>query len=677
MKPLDLIELGLGLGADWISPSSPAYRPSTWPPQRDWPVSIDREGTVLSRWGDSVWDLTPFAGTIFKLNFGDGPVCQADSLDSTNADILRLAITWRIWGHRSVKAYGTLQASFTQLRAVMALCSKNGIAATDLMRFPKVFEQLPKVIAPSRFESTITELHRLYDSRHILGFVILDLAGLQRLAGANPGHDTVQTPYIPPRIWVYQVKRLRECLDDFLAHRMQVEACFNACLNAYVHNYGSIEAALAPGKSRDKQPFNQNSGVRTNCVYLGPFLETANKFELTPLFVKWLGTDPNQGVSLVAFSAYLTVVTFAAMAYIANFTLQRKEEIASLRASCLIWENDEKLGRVAIICGETTKTASDSDARWVASPSVEYAVTAMTVIARLRMACDSVNPAISPTQADIEDPYLVSTPTEPWGTGSGKAVPYYIRSEVVSIIEHTERLPLFFDAGQMRITEDDLKIARQLTPNLPEDKFRVGAVWPLAWHQYRRTGAVNMFSSGLISDSSMQHQMKHCSRLMPLYYGRGYTRLHLNEKVEATVISAMYSAMARQLQTAVGERFKSPYSDQHKQSLEVNIINSKDANALARWAKQGKVSYREHRLGGCMKAGACEYGGIESIARCAGGDTGKPCSDVLFDESKASQVQDGLLRLVAEMSRLPEDSPRYRALLTERRAMENYLNVIG
>lgn len=668
-------ELGLRIDTDWMTPAFVSFRPLTWPPARDWPVSVDRDGKVVSRWGDPVWDLSPLAGTIFKLNFGDGVNHrgQVDALDPANAYLLRLVITWRMWGQRAVRSCASLQVSFTLIRALVSLCSRNGILASELMRFPKVFEQLPDVLPSSRFAKMITELHRLHDARHILGFSLVDLEGLKRLARATPDHEVVQTPYIPPRIWTYQLGRLRECVDDFLSNKAQFEACFRLCLDAYVVNYGSLQAAVERGKDSTRGPFTKNSRTRAGCVYLGPIGQTLDRFGLRPLFDKWLNAR-EQTLSVGALSSYLSLVNFVSLAYIANFTLQRKEEAASLRTSCLNWEDDEKLGRVPILCGETTKTDSDSDARWVASPSVEAAIQAASAIAHLRMICDSVNPQVAPTDEYIKDPYLSSVPSEPWA--SGQLTIYHVRRELDSMAEFTTHNPAFFDADQLRITSEDLKVALQLTPNLPAAKFAVGLPWPLAWHQYRRTSAVNMFASGLISDSSMQQQMKHSSRLMPLYYGRGYTRLHLNEKVETTVVAAMYEMMAAQLKTAISDRFVSPHSPDKKQAMAVNILSAKDAKTLTAWARSGKVTFRENRLGGCMKAGACAYGGIESVVRCAGGEDVKACSDVLFDREKASQVQIDLRRTTEEMARLSKDSPRYAALHAEQLAMGNYLNAI-
>jgi len=106
------------------------------------------------------------------------------------------------------------------------------------------------------------------------------------------------------------------------------------------------------------------------------------------------------------------------------------------------------------------------------------------------------------------------------------------------------------------------------------------------------------------------------------------------------------------------------------------MLSAKDAKTLASWARSGKVTFRENRLGGCMKAGACEYGGVESVARCGGGDGGKPCSDLLFDRAKEPQVRADLKRIDEELAMVSDGSPRYRALLADRRGLENYLNVI-
>jgi hypothetical protein len=297
----------------------------------------------------------------------------------------------------------------------------------------------------------------------------------------------------------------------------------------------------------------------------------------------------------------------------------------------------------------------------------------------MRMICDRVNPIIRPTEEDQRDPYLASTPTEPWANGLTHARPYNIRRVTGSIKEMTNgACKTLFDPEKIKITTEDLMVALRLTPNLSAYEFAIGKIWPFTWHQYRRTGAVNMFASGEISDSTMQQQLKHSSRLMSLYYGRNHGRLHLNKKVQETVVMAMYQAQAEMLKiVSTDDRFVSPHTPERKEALAAIVLSVKDTKDLIKMAKEGVVTFREHRLGGCMKGGACEYGGIESVARCAGGDGNKPCTDVLYDRRKEPQVRADIHRVDVEIKLLPSGHPRSSALLKERQAMENYLNAIS
>jgi len=677
---VNLAEMTIGLETELVTATSPNYRVPSWPPPSDWPVVIDRDGNVVSRWGDPIWNAAPWAGFAISFNFGDGEARNgyAEPLNAENAHIMRLIATWLIWGPRAAKGAKTCHGYFSQVRNVVALCNRNGISAANLMRFPKVFEQLPGAITPSVYELALTQLHRIYDSRDVLGFTIVDAEGLRRLAEAAPTHDTQQTAYIPPRIWLHQITRLRECLDEFLAHREKIEACFQFCLDAYINLYGSLEHALAKVDAQNKKsPFCIMHQDREH--YPGTFPEVAARFGLDGLLSKWVGGYRNRP-DVGTLSNYFTGVTHVGLAYICNFTLQRVDEASSLRASCLVWEEDEKLGRVPLICGETTKTDPESDAMWIASPSVAVAIEALSFIARLRMTCDRVHPVIQPSAADQEDPYLRTSPTEPWGFGVGKARPYHIRAVTTSLRNVLENVcSKLLDPQQMTITAEDLAMARRLTPNLKEERgFAVGQIWPLAWHQYRRTGAVNMFASGAISDSSMQQQLKHPSRLMSLYYGRNHANLHLNKEVEAAVVVAMYQAQVEMIKQVVADdRFVSPHASGRVEELLVRVISAKDHKDLLAMVKTGTIPFRENRLGGCMKAGVCEYGGIESVARCAGGDGGKPCAEVLYDRKKEPQIRADLRRVVEEIKLLPAGHPRHNFKVNERHAMENYLDAIS
>lgn len=679
MSNLNLEEFGLCLKSDWLTTTHRCYRPPSWPPPRDWVVSEKEDGEVLSRWGDPIWDLSPWAGKAFVLNFGDGETTlKCESIDSANADLLRLLTTWRMWGPRAAGAANTLKNCFVTMRQIIVLCSQQGILASELNRFPQVLAKVPTVISPSGYEKAIGMLHRFWDARDQIGFFIVDAESIKRLANSSPDHDPLQSAYIPPRIWTYQVLRLRECLDDFNAHKNQIVRCFNFCIDAYAENHGSLRGALTASTRQmaSRRPFQEPQGknqvTRFGIHCHGRFADTAKRFGLDELLARWL-TIPLGGLDVRQLCAYLSLIQYAGLAYIVNFTLQRISEGASLRADCLKWEKDEKLGRIPIICGETTKTEVDCDARWPTSPSVEVAVLAMTTVAQLRMRCAAANPLVQPSVSDQANPFLFDRAFEPW-SGS-VAQRYQLRPPTISYSQFCRRNPILFDVQQLRITDEDLQVAVKLNPTLAQrEEFAVGKVWPLSWHQLRRTGAVNMFASGLLSDSSMQVLMKHSSRLMPLYYGRGYTNLHLNEEVEGIVISAMYEAISHSLKSAIGDRFVSPHGDERKQAIVVNLVSDKDSKDLAAAARRGETSFREIRLGACTKRGPCSYGGIESVARCAGGDGGRPCADVLYDRTKSTLATRDRARILRDLASVPDGSPRQIALRAELNGLENFLN---
>ena len=244
---------------------------------------------------------------------------------------------------------------------------------------------------------------------------------------------------------------------------------------------------------------------------------------------------------------------------------------------------------------------------------------------------------------------------------------------------------LLFDRQQLTITEDDLKIARAVCPTLNRERFQVGKLWIPAWHQFRRTGSVNMFASGDISDSSVQLQMKHLTRAQPLYYGRGNAALHLNNDVRVLLVNAQYEATARELVAMHTDRYVSPHGDKHKARLlapandgdPVNLISEADA-------KHYEKIFREHRMGGrltvlgaCINNGQCDGDCVTSVGDCAGGDGKAPCAFVLFDRTRHAFNQKRLEVVRLQMEQTPPYTPLHRHLQQEERGLENYFVYIN
>lgn len=678
---VNLAHIGLAINSPLITQEALNFRPTTWPPLPDFPIVIDADGKIISKYGDPIWNLSPWAKKPLILNFGDGPKVRGMlGISPSNAALFRQITAWWLYGPNAIQKPMTLKARFTMIRALFLLCSKEGVIASDLMRFPLVTEQLPNVISPSSVTLALTVLHSLYEQREQLGFTLLNREGLTRLEAVLPEHESRQTPYIPSRIWVYQVSRLRTFLDDFHAHREEVEACYHFCLDAYAKNFGSLANACQDRRKGGKNPFGivgAHNGNRSEADYLGSFWQTAKRFKIDELLFRWcVGSNKSASdISLKTFSTYFSMVGYVGTAYLLNFSLMRFEEGWKLRTNCLEIEKDERFGSIYILRGETTKTVDDNDARWPTSPSVQVAVDAMSCISRLRMICATANSAVPTSAEDVRNPYLYERAYEPWAGGVVYSQSLSVRLRHRSYLEVIEMFPNLFDLEELRINEADLQQARLITPTLNGEMFDVGNVWPLAWHQLRRTGAVNMLSSGLVSDASLQYQLKHTTRNMSLYYGQGYSSVKLDEKARGLYVRTMYEVLGMEISRLLTDRFISPHGEKRKAEI-LKLVDPADNKSLLALAMSGKVSWRETLLGGCAKRGPCPFGGVDNIAHCGGGDSQAPCPDVLYDRERVHEIRKLGHVINLQLNGAPFGSPYRESLEAQLRAVENTLNVI-
>lgn len=671
-----LSELGLGIESPLAVPDALNYRPPRWPPLRNWPVILDGAGQVVSRWGDAVWRLDPWAGKAVTLNFGDGPIKKhAEAIDPINADLLRIVTGWWLYGPNGARGYRSLKTRFDQMRRLFVFCAQKGILASQLSQFPQVADQLPNILQKSRAKEFLALLHELYERRDALGFTLLDRGGLARLAVALPDHQQLQTPYIPPRIWNYQITRLRECLDDFLAHQDQIEKCYRFCLTAYRHNAVNRLGQTRPQSFNPFQVVSDGTNRKlTGLKYYGPFIDTAHRFGIVELFDRWLGVSAGE-IQVQMLSRYLTLVSRAGLSYLLNFSLMRVEEAWNLRTDCLQIERDPRFGDIYVLRGRTTKTMIDTEALWVTSPSASVAVEAMRGIANLRAEC-RVSPDSNCEPIDSSSRYLCDYMLEPWGANFTK-FNHTLRPSTPSYSYVLRSFEKLFDPEQLRILPADFELARLVTPTLT-DEFMVGKIWPLAWHQLRRTGAVNMQASGLVSDASLQFQLKHVAKAMSLYYGQNHSRVRMEEKAHDYYIRTMYETLGRQLQQLTSDRFFSPHGEKRKAEI-VRLISAAEAKKVIDLAKKGIVAHRPILLGVCTSRTPCPYGGIDNIARCGGGDSlsePKPCADVLFDPQQLSEVEALEAVLDERLAAADVGSPLRASLEAQKRSAENYRHAI-
>lgn len=609
-----------------------------FPPPLDHPVSLASDGSVLSRVGDSCWDLTPMSRKVTRIYFRDGTDDPRRIMDTANGAALRTIASYWLWGPLAVSTSAEMLQRTDLLRPIFKLCSKHGITVDRLHRHPHILAEVAKLVRPSAARHTVRILHDIYEARESIGFFIMTRDQIVTLASELPGHQKIQTPYMPPRIWTLLMQRSLTFIEEFLA---------------VADDYSRAFTRLAAEK------------LAEDTVTVRP--TTA----LESLSSKWLLRTDSLSDAL---SSVATLVNLCASIQIVAYSLMRIEETSSLPLDCLSIERDAIGDTIYLLRGRTTKTVKDDDARWIVSSNCVRAISAATVIANLRLECRQKRLGLN-EDIDRRSP-LFPRSFEPWQGGNGRNGKHYwdlsVTKDSQELSRELARFPNLIPKSELTITEADMVVSRHLNPMALASKIEVGLQWRLAWHQFRRTGAVNMLSSGLVSDLSLQYQLKHTGLTMSRYYGRGHVLLgaQMNESARGEYVRNMYQILAYEFSNLRSNQYISPYGDRHKDRL-INIVSASDHKTLVSAAKSGRIQYRAHLLGGCASPKPCSFGGFENVVACT---LPKPCEYLLYDKFRLEKYRVLLDDARGRLEVAPPGSPLFESLSGQVHALQGAIS---
>ncbi len=651
MKQNAVSNLQFRADINFVGESSACFKSISFPPIDDFVMSIDKEGNTVSNYGDDVWDFRTF-GAKKMMSFSE--------YDEINKSFFKKVMFYLIYSNLFPGKYDSLKSHYQNLSKIFKQCSKQKIGADELRRFPNVIEEIAISIAPSLFQPSIWLFDRLLKNKVQLGFVLYDEKSIVHHSKFNPNHEMGQNAYIPPKIWTTMIVRLDEILNDFIQHRDNLEKAFNYLSTSIIENEKRKKS-----KGAATSPFalsTSNYMIR----YGANFKTFAKDYGIIDWVNKYAVEVSSGGFTFQKFLSTLNNTVFACYLYLLFYSIMRKSEALSLRVDCLNYEEDEKLGKIPILVGETTKTDPDSDARWIVNKRAEKAVEVARTLVEWKM-------QHAQSKSSKEPPFLFQR-VDIWIKKAQSSKPRGFADANTLIF----MAPKFFKSDSYVITQEDYQIALSMTPSLEKEAwFSVGGVWKFGYHQFRRTLAV-MFALNNVSAATGQFQMKHGTREQQFHYMNNYTKLRFNGLASELVINEFYSEMARNIIDVVegaGNKVL-PHKKSPVANDVISFITESETKQLMAAAKNGKVGFRKNLLGGCMKQGSCEYGGVDSISHCAGGHGGNMCSDLIIDGSKESEFIEDREYLREEMDDLPDDTPRYGALKSEVRGYDNILGII-
>lgn len=641
------------------------HQPPAFPPPDDFYVSIDADGKPLSKYSDELWNYSAYGSCSF--NFG------IHKLTPENNDRLK-QLTFLHLYHMPLfpGKIKSVYSTFIILRKLCQLSDSQNITVDQLYRFPRLASAIIELFNPAQHTRLIQALNKLLRSQYILGWKIADAAFIERLAQLQIAHIPIQNAYIPPRIWMSLIQSTELIMDTFEKHQTAFEDAWTWIYEAYRHNIENGFTQKSPFIDPDRNTSTKGRMQPLRVprrTYPGGAKAFFEDYGIADLLNRWVGYIPNQRHDLHSFTQYANIVRDCAFTFILAHSIQRRAEGISLRSDCFDVDEDPTLGKVALLVGETTKTDPDSDARWVVPMSVERSVRILKSLARLR-----IDTTFKPVTPEIQkNPYLMTAKIEHWGSGTSTNTLKVTQWDLGKIVENN---PLVFDAQELTITQEDYKIAYQLTPRLAEKSwFEIGDVWSFNAHQLRRTLAVNLFTSD-VPESVIQWMMKHKSVHQSYYYGRNYTRLRMNSNTEQTVVAEGYRATVRSLVDVAENTLGDSIHATGRNLLAVDtlkLIKERDHKKLEALAKKGEIAVRPTLLGFCMTE-SCEYGGVESAVHCAGVDGKGPCKDAVFSKKNGKRLKALYDNNEHELKKLVENTPRHSKLKVENEAIEVYFH---
>lgn len=640
----------------------------SWPPPDNFIIFYNQEGTgpAIGRngdsqgcFGDANWNSNSYGYAGFNF--------AKQNLSKQNTQILKELMFICLWYMPLFP--GKVRSLTTHFRAFVDMglyADKHGVKIDELYKFPKLYEGLLSSLTPSKQKRLISVLAVIKKHQDEIGITLANHKFMIELKRLQIPHIPTQHAYIPPRIWTGLLQRCDEIIDIYLSYQDDIENAIGKLIDAYKQN--KEVKSLYPSPFNKRLRKKEKSFIKLDSA---SFIETYN----LQVILDALGISiflPNGRINtLRAITMIIDDVEQVCFWYVVAHSIQRKSEVSDLRFDCFQEDSDPRLGKVAMLCGETIKTDPDSDARWIVPRNVKKAIYCLKSISTLK----HHGAGKAPTGSS----HLFTTFRLEWSltrlanttNGGGPHTGYNLGRANACL----EKKPIFPEE-LFRITPEDYAIAYQLTPRLTEkDWFKEGGLWHFTPHQFRRTLAVNLFATG-ISEDVVQWMMKHKSLAMTYYYGRNYSRLKVNSEAGGVVASESYNMKLNSFIQLSDPNNKNNVFAADRNTIDCNVLNlikEKRHKDLMLLIKKGLVDARPTLLGLCMSP-SCSYGGIESVSHCAGTYSKGPCKDAVFSKSNGPRLQKLLDAHKQRLLVLDKDDVERVAITHEIKAIEVYFN---
>ncbi len=639
------LDLPLGLSA----PDVFDVTEGPWPSD-DFIISRGRDGAVISRFGDNVWDISAWLpqanSSRLIFDFWGADATPARDLLSREARWVVFSIIWLRDGAPS--SVGSLTGLMPLMRLLARYADGVSCSLSDLLSDDTSLRAFgaSTTLGPNaaKLGSVLTHLARI--GPQLLGFEIVGDDLRKELNELTREHAAAQRqhPPIPTRLYSAILAQLSQEMSEWEAIRPEALPLLESCGSDPYY-----------GRMRDgQQELATQEGIP---LQLRP--EWADV--ATPSVRAYLREKGEQD-SAKGLSSAATQVQQVTKLVIQAFSGMRDKEALLLPFSCK--ETTKSNGRVhRIIQGTTTKLAKGTKrTRWVTNAEGHRAVELAQQIASVVYSVCGVSALVpNGTQGKIgEYPLFVST--NYLGLAAKAKTPPTDGLFFVGTLDLSRFIRLRARI-QPLIERSDLVELEKIDQHRAwgaEERFQVGSPWVLMTHQLRRSLALYAQRSGIVTLPSLRQQLQHITEEMSRYYARGSQYAsdifgedppdakHFGVEWQATQAESEACSYAVNVlltdETLFGGH--AAWVTHRVRGSDGTVAVETRAQTM-RLFKQGQMHYRETLIGGCTKSGECDSPALDWLnTTCISNNF----SNLVGNLTKLEQVVVEQERLVAALA---------------------------
>lgn len=623
-------------------------------PDENMPIAFDKNGNVLSRFKDDVWDLSAV-----QLGYSHTSILdftkEKTGLNSDTLYHLKLIIYYDLYcavkrkdtiSFRTIiskyRRYKLIAATFQGVKSSFLNIIKNGLAKQKFLSYLSLNKQhtIKYYVATCHIVNAVGAFFGIkgfgFDDQLIHKILQLSEKAVKKVK---------QTILIPSRVY-YEF--IRSGLDVFEKFHNSLDSLKNVFLNGHYLNL----SALSAGRPHLFIRFIKKHNLE----------QFADDFNITT------------GNSLLDRIVQIQTIGFM---LVACFSGMRKSEILTLGMDCLdVKRLQDK--EIYTLNGYTSKTSAHGLKRttWITSNLISPVINLLKEIVIMGQAYQKQQGLYLNTNIDKYSLFTRVFFNKDNGELIGNHPLFDCPPTLVNNIDRSVNQLI----KNIEFRPEDLEELTKFNPLInwcEEYNLEIGKNWKFRTHQFRRSLVVYGVRSGMIQLTVLKKQLQHLNLDMTAYYGNysGSSNNLFDENLihefrEENIRYQFVQYEEKVLDTNDvlfgGEGTRLHISKRSKNAPEYLVNKEK----TLQYFQEGRLSYKKTPLGGCARQGSCNRLGFSYITACI------DCKDSIFDSSSKVALNKTKKAYQERLMKYEQDSITYKQLVIEINSIDKILNKI-